>query len=593
VAHPNIGLALSGIDVGARRLDVLDSRIMNQDGRTIAARRSLFVAILIAAVLIDVRIPAAANPGLAAHPKLVVLIVVDQMRADYLDKFSANFQNGFKRLMKDGEWFTRAAYPHAKTVTCAGHSTVSTGDFPSTHGMINNSWWDRATGKTVTCTGDPKTSLVIYGTAAASAAAGTKSGESDWQMKAPSFAEQLRAQSVGSRVVTISLKARAAISMAGHSADSVTWLSGENWATSTAYSDSPRPEIEAYAKSHPIKGEFGLVLTVPPEGRGTMAVAPGTAVPSAPWQRLPYDFASSAQAIKSYEGWEASGFSDAYLEKLAEVEIGKLKLGRGEGIDFLGISFSALDIVGHAKGPDSPDVRGILFFLDATLGRLFDDLDERVGKGKYVVALTGDHGVARIPEIAVKDGLDAGRADAGELTASVAKALEPFGGGKNPVAAFADGDLYFAPGIWEKVSADPKALDAVLTAIRGVAGVADVFRVDKLAEFADKNPLARAASLSEYPERGGDLFVITKPNWFFDRRDKSGAWGEGTTHGSPYPYDQDVPIILMGPGIRAGKYSDPVTPADIAPTLAKLTGITIAHTDGRPLTAALSTDSTR
>ena len=548
----------------------------------ITARRSLFVALLVASVLLGARVPAAANPGLAGRPKLVVLIVVDQMRADYLERFSADFQNGFKRLMKNGEWFTHAAYPYAKTVTCAGHSTVSTGDFPSTHGMINNSWWDRASGKTITCTGDPKTSLIVYG-AAASSAADAKSGESDWLMKAPSFAEQLRAQSAGSRVVTLSLKARAAISMAGHSADSVTWLNGENWATSTAYGASPRPEIEAYVKSHSIKGEFGQVLTVPPEGGGTMAVVPGTAVSSAPWQRLPYDFASPEQAIKSYEGWEASGFSDAYLEKLAEVEIDKLRLGRGQGTDFLAISFSALDIIGHAKGPDSRDVREILFLLDATLGKLFDELDEHVGKGKWVVAITGDHGVARVPEIAAKAGVDAGRADVGELTASVTKALEPFGGGDKPVAGFADGDIYFAAGIWDKISVDPKALDAVFAAIRGVAGVADVFRVDQLGGLADKNPLARAALLSEFPGRGGDLFVITKPNWFFDRRDKSGGWGGGTTHGSPYPYDQRVPIILMGAGIRAGKIAEAVTPADIAPTFAELTGITIARTDGHAL----------
>jgi Type I phosphodiesterase / nucleotide pyrophosphatase len=568
---------------------MLDSRIMNRNKRTITIRWSLFGAILTAAALVGARVPlampAGANPGLKARPKLVVLIVVDQMRADYLERFSADFHDGFKRLMKDGEWFTHAAYPYAKTVTCAGHSTVSTGDFPSTHGMINNSWWDRAAAKTVTCTGDPKTSLLTYGTAVASTA-GAKSGDSDWQMKAPSFAEQLRAQSAGSRVVSLSLKARAAISMAGHSADSVTWLSGENWATSTAYSDALRPELEAYVKMHSIKGEFGQVLTVPPEGGGTMAVAPGTAVSSAPWQRLPYDFASTEQAIKSYDGWEASGFSDAYLEKLAEVEIDKLKLGRGEGMDFLAISFSALDIVGHAKGPDSRDVREILFLLDATLGKLFDELDEHVGKGKWVVALTGDHGVARVPGIAAKDGVDAGRADVGELTARVTQALAPFGGGDKPVAAFADGDIYFAAGIWEKISVDAKALEAVLAAIRGVAGVADVFRVDQLGELADKNPLARTALLSEFPGRGGDLFVITKPNWFFDRRDKAGDWGEGTTHGSPYPYDQRVPIILMGAGIRAGKNGDAVTPADIAPTFAELTGIKIAHTDGHPLPVA-------
>jgi predicted AlkP superfamily pyrophosphatase or phosphodiesterase len=548
---------------------------------------------LIAAVLLGARVPAApppGNPGLAARPKLVVLIVVDQLRADYLEKYGATFHDGFTRLMKQGAWFTHAAYPYAKTVTCAGHATVSTGDFPSTHGMINNTWWDRAAGKMVTCTGDPKTSLLTYGVTP-TGATGWTSGESSWQMKAPSFAEQLRAQSAGSRVVTVSLKARAAISLAGHSADSVTWFGDEHWVTSTAFAASPRPEFEAYVKSHPITADFGKELAIRKNGHGTTTEADlpvgVTVTPEGLRSTIPFwkDY--------SYGEWEASSFSDVFLERLAEVEIENLKLGTSKGTDFLAISFSALDLAGHAEGPDSSIVGTILFYLDATLGQLFDVLDNRAGKGNYVVALTGDHGVAPIPELAAKAGLDAGRADVGELTASVTRALEPFGGGKNPVAAFADGDLYFATGIWEKVGPDPKALEAVLRAIRGVAGVADVFRVDQLAELAGKNPLAGAASLSEYPERGGDLFVITKPNWIFDRRDKSGAWGEGTTHGSPYPYDQDVPIILMGAGIRAGKYSDAVTPADIAPTLAKLTGITIAHTDGRPLTAALSAESSR
>ena len=547
------------------------------------------MAILIAAVLIGARVPAAplaaAKPGLVARPKLVVMIVVDQMRADYLDKYGATFHDGFTRLMKQGAWFTHAAYPYAKTVTCAGHATVSTGDFPSTHGMINNTWFDRATGKMVTCTSDPKTSLLTYGPTATSATAAAP-GESAWQMNAPSFAEQLRAKSAGSRVVTVSLKARAAISMAGHSADSVTWLSGEHWVTSTAFGDSRR-EIEAYAKSHPIKADFGKPLFIHRDAHGTTTSLPtvlGTAINEA--------FVAGS-GVKSYEEWEASGFSDAYLEKLAEVEIDKLQLGHRDGTDFLAISFSALDIVGHAKGPDTSDVHKVLVYLDATLGELFDVLDHRVGKANYIVALTGDHGVAPIPEKAAAEGKDAGRADDDEIFQCVTKALAPFGGGDHPIAAFTDGDLYFAPGIWEKVRGDPQALDAAIAAIRSVAGVAEVFRADQLNELAAKNPLAKAASLSEFPGRGGDLVVLTKPYWFFDRREKSGAWGEGTTHGSPYSYDQDVPILLMGYGIRAGKYSDAVTPADIAPTLAKLTGITIARTDGQPLAAAISAESSR
>lgn len=559
----------------------------------ILRRRAVRGAIFLVIVLICGRVLATAQTKKTAarvRPKLVVLIVVDQLRADYLVRYGETFRDGFSRLMKQGAWFTNAAYPYAKTVTCAGHSTISTGDFPSTHGMINNAWLDRAAGKMVTCTGDPKTTLVTYG--AAAGATGATAGESGWEMKAPSFAEQLRAQSAGSRVVTLSLKARAAISMAGHSGDSVTWLGGEHWVTSSSFAVAPRPELEAYIKAHPIAGDFGKILIVPADGHGTASVAPGAAA-SADTSGKKAAAGLSTEAVRSYDEWEASGFSDAYLEKLAEAEIDGLKLGSRPGTDLLAISFSALDLVGHAKGPESREVRDVLVDLDATLGELLEALDRRVGRGKYVLALSADHGVAPVPETAAAQGIDAGRADAGELTARVTAALAQFGGGAHPVAAFTDGDLYFAAGVWENIRGDAKALDAVFAAIRGVAGVAEVFRVDQLRELAAKNPPAKAALLSEFPGRGGDLVVLTKPYWFFDRRDKSGAWGEGTTHGSPYPYDQQVPILLMGPGIRAGKYADAVTPADIAPTLAKLTGVTIARTDGQPLKAALAAGAPR
>jgi predicted AlkP superfamily pyrophosphatase or phosphodiesterase len=561
----------------------------------LSSRRSKLAIALVLLVLLSqcLRAPSRSVDAAAPrqHPKLVVLIVVDQMRADYLERYAPIFRDGFTRLMKQGAWFTHAAYPYAKTVTCAGHATIATGDFPSTHGMISNTWWDRSAGKMVTCTADPSTTLLIYGESASSVAR-AKTGDSAWQMKAPTFGEQLRAESPGSRVVTLSLKPRAAIAMAGHGADSVTWLAGEQWVTSTAFGDSPRPELQAYIKSHPINTEFGTVLRVLHHG-DHVSVDPLKSSAQTESTADPVTKLGGVEVVNSYDEWEASGFSDAYLEKLAEVEIDKLNLGRGAGTDYLAISFSALDIVGHAKGPGSGEVRGVLFYLDATLGELFDDLDRSVGKGNYVVALTGDHGVAPIPEKAAAQGIDAGRADVGELAARVTKALEMFGGGEHPIAAFVDGDLYFALGIWDRVRDDPKALAATLTAIRGVPGVAEVFRADQLGELAEKNPLAKAALLSEYPGRGGDLVILTKPYWLFDRRDKSGAWGEGTTHGSPYPYDQDVPIILMGDGIRPGKYSDAVTPADIAPTLAKLTGTLIAHTDGRPLGVALDAETSR
>src|SRR6267378_7262855 len=161
----------------------------------------------------------APNPSkIPLRPKLVVLLVVDQMRADYVEKFHGQWTGGLKRLVEEGAWFRDAAYPYATTETCVGHATISTGAQPATHGMIANAWWDREQQKMVTCTADPKVKNGGY------AGASVKGGDSAWRMEVPAFAEELKFQTGGAtRVVTFSLKARAAITMAGHKADAVTW----------------------------------------------------------------------------------------------------------------------------------------------------------------------------------------------------------------------------------------------------------------------------------------------------------------------------------------------------------------------------------
>src|SRR5580693_2532182 len=165
--------------------------------------------------------PVAAKPTHAAQarPKLIVMIVVDQMRGDYVDKFRGQWTGGLKRLVEEGAWFRDAAYPYAATETCVGHATISTGAFPATHGMVANAWWDRDTQKMVTCTADPHVKNAGY------AGASSKGGDSAWRMQVPAFAEELKFQTgSATRVVTFSLKARAAITMAGHKADAATWF---------------------------------------------------------------------------------------------------------------------------------------------------------------------------------------------------------------------------------------------------------------------------------------------------------------------------------------------------------------------------------
>src|SRR6202158_2594143 len=191
-------------------------------------------------------------PKSPARPKLVVLLVVDQMRGDYVDKFLGQWSGGLRRLVEQGAWFRDAAYPYAATETCVGHATISTGALPATHGMVANAWWDRKEQKMVTCTADPDPNVKNTGYADAT----PKGADTAWRMAVPSFAEELKFQtSEATRIVTFSLKARAAITMAGHKADAATWFDGGAWVTSSPY--GTLPFMEEQAKSHPAKADFG------------------------------------------------------------------------------------------------------------------------------------------------------------------------------------------------------------------------------------------------------------------------------------------------------------------------------------------------
>jgi predicted AlkP superfamily pyrophosphatase or phosphodiesterase len=290
-----------------------------------------------------------------------------------------------------------------------------------------------------------------------------------------------------------------------------------------------------------------------------------------------------------FEAWASSPFSDDFLGRLAIASVNALKLGQGKGTDFLGISFSALDLVGHDFGPASHEVQDTLVRLDRTIGALLAHLDLTVGAANYVVALTADHGAAPIPEQAAAGALDAGRIDAANVRQAAQQALEAaFGPGLGPVRS-QYWDLTLPPDVLDKLRRDPLAADAVLRAIRAVPGVATAFfaeQLDSHAAAGDRD--ARAALLSYYPGRSGDLIVIPKPYWLFVTADGSAQPGSATSHGTLYGYDQQVPVILFGKGIRAGEYTRPATPADIAPTLAYLCGVTLADADGEVLSEALA-----
>ncbi len=505
-------------------------------------------------------------------------------------KFQGQWAGGLKRLVEEGAWFRDAAYPYAATETCVGHSTISTGSFPATHGMVSNEWWDRSQQKSVTCTSDPNAKNIGY------AGASVKGGDSAVRMLMPAFAEELKYQRGGAtRVVTFSLKARAAITLAGHKADAATWYDSAvgAWVTSSVY--GTLPFLEDYAKAHPVSNDYGKTWAplLPSSAYFYDEIAVGAVAPQGLGASFPHPLrgkdGSTGPDAAFYYQWQASPYAETYLALMAENAVDKLGLGKSGGTDYLGVSFSSVDYVAHAFGPRSWEVQDELARLDRDLAGFFAHLDKVVGRGNYVVALSADHGGAPIPEDLQKTGVDTGWLNVEEVKLRTEKALEEHGLPKPTISNVGASDVYFTPGTYDKLKADPAAMRAAMEAIESVPGVAHVYRAEELDDRpATENLIRRAEAASFLKSRSGDLLIVPKPFWPWDFSTPGRPRQYGTTHGTPYYYDQRVPILFMGFGIRPGEYHGAATPADIAPTLASLCGITLASRDGHVLAEALA-----
>lgn len=521
-------------------------------------------------------LPCRARPSEAARkPKLVVVLVADQMRADYVDLYGKSWRGGLARLFTQGAYFTNASYPYLQTITCAGHATVSTGAYPHIHGLIQNAWFDRATAKNVSCTDDPSQPLVTYSVPIAG-------GESPHRLLVSTLADEMREQLRPSpRVVSFSLKARSAIMLAGHKATSVAWTDAGALVTSKAFSPVPVLAIAQHLARFPVNWDKVPAWTKssPPSAyaftdEGLAEYPPKGWTPS-----FPHKLQGSTQ-LETMANWTRSPLADDYFAHMALQTVKSMKLGQTPATDYLAISFSVLDLVGHAYGPRSHEVQDVLLRLDKSLGRLFAGLDGAVGKNNYVVVLTADHGVAPLPEQMTQEGQNAGRIDIPRVAAALEAATVKEIGGKNNVVAAVYTDLYLAPGAYQKVLGKPGAIERVLAALKTQPGVADAFHAQQLANpRVAQSDLQKAAALSFYPGRSGDFVLVPAPFWL--------AAAAGTTHGSANDYDKRVPVVFMGAGIKKGKLAVAASPADVAPTLAKIVGVTMKSAQGHVLNEAL------
>ncbi len=515
----------------------------------------------------------------SAAPKLVVMIVVDQMRTDYLERYGARFNGGLQRLMKDGAWFKSGAYPYLNTITCAGHSTIGTGALPYRHGMILNAWYNRETGKEMQCTDDARVREINY-----NGLTPMVPSDSGRALRVASLADQLRERARG-RVATFSLKARSAIGLAGHKGNPVIWFDERGgWTTSSAFTPEPTPFLQEFIDRNPISAELGKEwdrMYEPSSYQGTDDATGEKPPVETGWTRtFPHVIGSTGAVDKKFFAeWMRSPYSDEYLGRMAAAAVDAMNLGKGPGTDFLGISFSALDLVGHGFGPNSHEVQDILAHVDVTIGRLLDHLDAAVGPGNYVVGFSSDHGVGEIPEQIGSGGRQTNAKVRDALNATLAKF---FGPGQH-VAQAAYTDIYLAKGIAKRLEKNRAATSAALDTLRALPGIEYAFLGQEIGATAARqspDPVKRAAALNYFPGRSGDIIIVPRDNWMFT--------SSATSHGTLYPHDQRVPVIVYGAGVRKGAYDHAAMPADLAPTLAALAHVRFDLTDGRVLNDAVA-----
>lgn len=481
-----------------------------------------------------------------AQPKLVVIVVIDQLRGDLLERYHDDFApGGFRRLMDEGAWFTSCYYNYAATKTAPGHSTIGTGTYTLGHGILANEWWDPQARRMVTSVEDENTRPLGL----AAGVVGEKWSSSPHNLLTDTIGDELKLATKGrAKVYGIALKDRAAILPVGFAANAAFFIDPKSgdFVTSTYYMkeapqwliDFNEKKIAASYFDREVKDEQGQVLR-------------STATPA-------------GKQPSFYEQVGPTPFGNEYTERFARELIEQEKLGQGGTTDLLSVSFSSPDMLGHKVGPDSEEHRQMLLSLDRTLASFFQYLDEKVGKGQWVVALTADHGIAPMADVDHALRLPGYNMEPVDLQAQLNHMLAQQYGKPGDYVVDVDYPLV-------ELDAEAFAKVKVNEAV-GEQTVAELLQklgfrlaITKLAMARGDlpNTIFRQQLLNTYsPHAGWYVTGLMAPFII-------GA-SSGTTHGAPYSYDAHVPLAFYGPDIRSGVYRDSVEPIDLAPTLASL-----------------------
>ncbi len=492
--------------------------------------------------------------------KLVLGIVIDQFRYDYLTRFADQFgEGGFKRLLTSGAVFSNAHYPYTPTVTACGHAAFMSGSAPNENGIIANEWWDRETGKKITSVSDPNTKL-LGGKEA--------TGSSPHRMLSSTIGDQLKMMTNNqAKVIGISLKDRAAILPAGKKPNGAYWYDDSTGkiVSSTYYFPDLPAWVKKFNQDNCADKYFGKTWEkLLPEAAYARSLPDDS--PFEKWaygKTFPHLITGGEDkpGSKFFKQFEATPFANEMLANLAKAAIEHEQLGADDVPDVLTISFSANDILGHAVGPNSPEVQDMTIRTDRILAEVFAYIDKKIGLQNTIIAFTADHGVAPVPEHAQTFGLG-GRAETKEITDAISNALTQRFGEEKWIAAFTYGNVYLDYAALERRKASLSEAQLIVSAAaKKVRGVAESFtRTEILTGQLPRTRLADSVALGFQAERNGDVVIVPKPFWLFGEL-------SATSHGTPYSYDTHVPVIFYGAGIQAGIFTTLSSPLDIAPTL--------------------------
>lgn len=520
---------------------------------------------------------------IATTPKLLVGIVVDQMRYDYLTRFWDQYgEGGFKRLVNDGFNCKNNHFNYAPTYTGPGHASVYTGTTPAIHGIIGNDWYDKFQEKDVYCAGDD-----AYTSVGTSSNAGRMSPH---RMESTTLTDQLRLHTqMRGKVIAVALKDRGAVLPGGHTANAAYWFQGGdegNWISSSYYMDelpqwvkefNTARTVDRYKKPWTTLKNIDTYVESGPDNSPYEGPVKGKPTPT-----FPYDLNALWEDNGKYGILANTPYGNSLTTDFALAALEKEALGEDNITDFLAISYSSTDYVGHNWGVNSKEIQDTYMRLDQDLERLLKKLDDKVGVGEYTVFLTADHAAIHVPAYLKDQKIPASYLDLDSIKNSLNDYLKYNFGSAELIKNISNDQIFLDHKVIRNLDMDLAGVqDVIARELLRHSSIYKVYTADQMWRNDYTKGIANIMQNGYNQKRSGDILIVYRPGAI-------SYPGTGSTHGSPWIYDTHSPLLFYGKGIKKGSTVNRTEIPDIAPTISTLLGMAFpSGTTGKPIAEVL------